>query len=95
MLIDFLFSFYTVTSPLVYKELGLDSIPQRNTKLTILYITISGWIVWTLNIMNQPLEMSPKLLSQQIRKRYYKILETSVTVQCLLPPSNGPHPPIF
>ena len=51
------------------------------TKLTLLYITIRCWNVWTLNIMNQPIKIhlkSPKLLSKRIKKRFIKTLGTSL-----------------
>ena len=41
----------------------------------------SGWNVWTVNLMNQPINILKKfqsLLSRQIRKHYYKTLGTSV-----------------
>ncbi len=50
-------------------------------KLTLLYVTNSGWNLSTINFMNQPIKIqleSPKWLSQQIRKLYNKTLGTSV-----------------
>ena len=47
------------------------------------------FVVWMLNLMNQAINIqqkSPKLLSQQIRKRYYIRIGTGViTTQFLLP----------
>ena len=45
-------------------------INKNKQMIIIVYIKINGWNVWT-NLMNQ-------LLSQRIRKRYYKTLGTSV-----------------
>ena len=41
-------------------------------------MTISGLNVLTLNVMNQPIKKFLKLLSQRIKKYYYKTLGTSV-----------------
>ena len=46
-------------------------------------------VVWTFNLMNQPIEIqekSPKLLSKQIRKRYYKTVGARVIKSLLLSP---------
>ena len=51
---------------------------------------ISGWKVWTLNLMNQPIKIQykpPKLLSQRIRKCSYKTLGTSVINSSMSPSS--------
>ena len=49
---------------------------------------ISGWNVWTLNLMNQPIQQgSSKLMSQRLRKRHYKTLGTSVINSPMSPSS--------
>ena len=50
-------------------------------KITHSKITISGWNVWTVNLMNQPIKVQhiPKLLSQRLRKCYYKTLGSSIS----------------
>ena len=52
-------------------------------------IKISDLNIWTLNLMNQLIEIqwkSPKLLSQLIRKRYYTNLGTSLINSLISPP---------
>ena len=58
-------------------------------KLTHLCITRSDWNLWTLNFMNQPIQIQwnwPKLLSQRIGICYYKTLGTSVIYSPVSPP---------
>ena len=56
------------------------------TWLPLLKITISGWNVWTLNQPNL-IKVPKVMLSQRIRKRYYKTLGTSV-INWLMSPSS-------
>ena len=63
--------------------------PMMKHKLPLLYITISGWNVWTPNLMKQPIRIwmkSLKLLSESIRKRHNKTLGTSVINSPMSPP---------
>ena len=53
-------------------------------------LTISGWNVWTLSLMDQPIKIklkTPKLLSYWIRKRHNKKLWTCVINISMAPPS--------
>ena len=54
-------------------------------KLPLLWSTISVGNVWAFNLINQLIKLPPKLFSQQIRKRYYKTLGTSVINSPLSP----------
>ena len=58
---------------------GQGQLKKRNFP-PLIYISISGWNVWTIHLMSQSINIiqlkSIKLLSQKIRNRYYKTLET-------------------
>ena len=63
---------------------------NKTSNYPLLYITNSGWNVWTLYLMkknDQNLLKSPKLISQRIRKCYYKTLGTSVINSPMSPSS--------
>ena len=50
---------------------------------------ISSWNVWTFNIYELTNQKSPKLLTQRIRKLYYKTLGTSVLNSPMSPSLSG------
>ena len=55
--------------------------------------TITPFVDWPLNWMNQPIKIKfPKLLRQRTRKRYYKTLGTSVLNTILSPLSLSRYP---
>ena len=62
-------------------------------KTTPFVVTISGLPVWTLSLMYQPIKIqykSSKLLSEPIRKRYFKTLGTNVIKKPKVPSIDVP-----
>ena len=77
---------YTETSWVLYQgSKGIRQWQINWCKSPMMIRKITGWNVWTLNIMNQPIKI--RQIPQRIRKLYYETLETSIINSQLSPPS--------
>ena len=70
-----------VTNTMAYKLMYIHNDDTQNYPLCRLKLAVEAF--YQFNLINQPIKIqnnSPKLLSQRIRKQYYKTLGTSVII---------------